>query len=288
MILDCMLKATSSTRGLRAGNQGNRAQRMAPVNRAIGKRRRLLRFLAGAGLVLVFVHACARQQPPPPPVAGKPKPYRVNGIWYQPIANARDFTQEGLASWYGEEFHGRKTSNGERYNMYEPSAAHKTLPLGTYVRVHNLKNDRSLDVRINDRGPFVHGRIIDLSYAAAKALDIVGPGTAPVRIHALGAPGPSGSGSAGSDQGEPVYVPIDYYSGNFTFQVGAFAERANAVRLVQRLNQVYGNAHMTAYDSGNQIFYRVRVGRTNSLQEAERFEQVLLKNGFPDTFIVAE
>jgi rare lipoprotein A (peptidoglycan hydrolase) len=97
------------------------------------------------------------------------------------MADARGYEEEGLASWYGEEFHGRKTSSGEIYDMYAMTAAHKTLPLGTYVRVHNLTNDRTVDLLINDRGPFVKGRIIDLSYAAAKALDVVRPGTAPVQ-----------------------------------------------------------------------------------------------------------
>jgi rare lipoprotein A len=163
------------------------------------------------------------------------------------------------------------------------TAAHKTLPLGTYVRVHNLHTGRTVDVRVNDRGPFVRGRIIDLSFAAAKEIGLVGPGTARVRIVALGAPR-----QATATGGQSTYVPIDYYSGNFTFQVGAFAERANAERLVAKLRQRYKHAHMTTFFDGRQTFYRVRVGRSNNLEEAVAYEQELVRDGFSETFLVAE
>jgi rare lipoprotein A len=234
---------------------------------------------------IIFLAACTSQSyaPPPPTSPGQPKPYRVNGRWYQPIVHARGFEQEGVASWYGREFHGRRTSSGETYNMYALTAAHKTLPLGTYVRVRNLRNGKTLDVRINDRGPFARGRIIDLSYAAAKTLGVVGPGTAPVKITALGAPaGGTPGGTA------PAYVPVDYYSGNFTFQVGAFAERANARRLVSKLDRHYQNAHMTTYFDGQRTFYRVRVGRSSDLEQAVAYEQTLIRDGYTETFIVAE
>jgi rare lipoprotein A len=250
--------------------------------------RRLLQWAPLLGLCLVLA-ACARPQyrPPKPPASkapdATPRPYRVKGRWYQPIANARGFEQTGLASWYGRKFHGRKTSNGETYDMYAMTAAHKTLPLGTFVRVSNLVNGKSVDVRVNDRGPFVRGRIIDLSYTAAKRIGVVGPGTARVRVEALGVP--SSKAAAGASA---RYLPIDYYSGNFTFQVGAFAEKANARRLVQKLGKSYKNAHMTAYFDGRRTFYRVRVGQAGTLKEAERFEQMLVHNGYPQTFIVAE
>jgi len=198
------------------------------------------------------------------------------------MADARGFSQRGIASWYGEDFHGRQTSNGETYDMYGISAAHKTLPLGTYVRVVNLDNNRSLDVRINDRGPFVRGRIIDLSYGAAKELGVVGPGTAPVDIVALGAPAPGASPS------KPGYLPVDYYSGNFTFQVGAFVDRANAQRLADRLADRHENAHIVAFNDGQRTFYRVRVGRCTTLDAADRYERALAKEGFTDVFTVAE
>jgi len=242
------------------------------------------------GLLLLWVFGCSTTPPvgptekPPQKKPGYPKPYKVLGKWYQPLPDAGGFRQRGLASWYGRKFHGRKTSNGEIYNMYAVSAAHKTLPLGTYVRVHNLDNHQKLDVRINDRGPFVRGRIIDLSYKAAKILGVVGPGTAPVEIVALGAPVPQTEVS-----GVPrKYVPIDYYSGNFTFQVGAFTKRENAEKLKRKLASTYKNAHITVYDRGDQIFYRVRVGRSTTLKQAERYETTLIQNGFLDAFTVAE
>ena len=237
--------------------------------------------LAACLLAGILIQACASAPPPTRP--GQPRPYKVLGTWYQPMAHARDFKEEGLASWYGKDFHGRKTSSGEAYDMYGMTAAHKTLPLGTYVRVHNLSNSRSVDVRVNDRGPFVRGRVIDLTYTAASRIGMLGPGTAPVRIEALGALDPQRSGA-----GSPQYIPIDYYSGNFTFQLGAFTEKNNAERLVQRLASQYANAHMVPFYDGGRTFYRVRVGRASTLEQAERFEQNLRAAGFSETFIVAE
>lgn len=238
-------------------------------------------------LFFLLLTACTRtyypSPPPPRPTPDHPKPYKVFGTWYQPIPDARGFEQKGIASWYGRKFHGRKTSNGETYNMYAMTAAHKTLPLGTYVRVYNLQNNRTVDVRINDRGPFVRGRVIDLSYTAAKNIGIVGPGTARVKVLALGAPKPNTAGSS-----KPQYVPLDYYSGNFTFQVGAFTERANAERLVAKLDQRYRNAHMVPFFDGRQTFYRVRVGRSNNLEDAIMYEQQLVQQGFEEAFIIAE
>ncbi len=220
------------------------------------------------------------EAPPTPP--GHPKPYKVGRTWYKPLPHAQSFSQRGKASWYGTKFHGRKTANGEIYNMYAMTAAHKTLPLGTYVKVHHLANNRSVEVRINDRGPFVRGRIIDLSYSAAKDLGIVGPGTANVEVVALGTPATTDGGTARS------YVPGDYYSGNFTFQVGAFLNYDNAKRLKHKLDEQYKNAHITIYDNGKDIYYRVRVGKATNLEQAAEFETYLIQNGFPDAFAVAE
>ncbi|PIZ31816.1 MAG: septal ring lytic transglycosylase RlpA family lipoprotein [Alphaproteobacteria bacterium CG_4_10_14_0_8_um_filter_53_9] len=115
-------------------------------------------------------------------------PYKVDGIKYEPIESSLGYEEKGIASWYGSDFHGKATANGECYNMYAFTAAHKTLPLPTTVRVTNLENDKSIVVKVNDRGPFVRGRIIDLSYAAAQSLGMVGGGTAPVLIEAVGGP----------------------------------------------------------------------------------------------------
>jgi rare lipoprotein A len=217
---------------------------------------------------------------PDAPTAAGSKPYKVMGRWYQPRDTADGFRQEGLASWYGKQFHGRRTSNGEIYDMYAVSAAHKTLPFNTVVRVHNLDNGRHMDIRINDRGPFVNGRIIDLSYGAARKLGVVGPGTARVRIVALGVD----DGRTGNRQS---YRSVDYNRGRFTFQVGAFRERDNAERLKRKLERQYPNAHITTFDSGAGIYYRVRVGMFSSLDEARQGEDLLVRDGY-DPFIVAD
>jgi rare lipoprotein A len=164
--------------------------------------------------------------------------------------------------------------------MYAMTAAHKTLPLGTWVRVRRLDTGRQIVVRVNDRGPFVRGRIIDLSYTAAKKLGIVGRGTARVEIDALGERRQTAAGQ--------TFVPVDYYTGKFTFQVGAFSNRDNAERLRAKLKKIFSNAHVTPYDRGDAIFYRVRVGRCTDLESAERYERQLADSGYPNAFIVAE
>ena len=113
------------------------------------------------------------------------KPYSIKGVTYYPLKQSDGYRQKGVASWYGKDFHGKKTANGEVYNMHAWTAAHKSLPLPTWVRVTNLSNGRSVRLRVNDRGPFARGRIIDLSYRAAQALDMVKVGTAPVLVEAL-------------------------------------------------------------------------------------------------------
>lgn len=233
------------------------------------------------GAIILMLHGCGRVSPPPRPV-GYPKPYKVMGRWYQPLPHARGYRQRGVASWYGDKFHGRRTSSGEIYNMYAMTAAHKTLPLGTMVRVRNLNNHRSVTVRINDRGPFVRSRIIDLSYAAAKKLGMLGPGTASVEIEAIGMPVAAVAGKS------PSYRAVDYYSGNFTFQVGAFQVRANAEKLRRQLGLTYSNAHIVSFFDGRQTWYRVRVGSSSDLNAAVRYERYLNAHGFPQAFVVAE
>ena len=237
-------------------------------------------------LFLIFLAAiigCAADGPTRTTREPSPRPYKVDGKWYQPRSHAHGFRQKGIASWYGKKFHGRKTSNGEIYDMYGISAAHKTLPFNTVVRVHNLNNGRKIDVRINDRGPFIRGRIIDLSYGAAKKLGLVGPGTARVEIVALGMV----QGPRELEKEMRAYTPVEYERGVFTFQVGAFRDKRNAEKLRARLDANYKNAHITAYESPDGLFYRVRVGRFTSLEDARRGEEVLIREGF-EPFIVAE
>ena len=235
-------------------------------------------------LFAFLIPACTKSIAPTPTTPEKPKPYRVGNTWYQPVSDAKGFKARGIASWYGKKFHGRKTSSGEIYNMYAVTAAHKTLPLGTHLSVTNLNNNQKVIVRVNDRGPFVRGRIIDLSYAAAKKLEMISAGTAPVEIMALGAD--ASTQTTGSRKSQKPSV--DYYSGNFTFQIGAFKNKNNALRLKKKLDEQYQNVHITEYDTGQDILYRVRIGKVSSLEEAVTYETTLLQHGFKDVFIIAE
>jgi rare lipoprotein A len=178
-------------------------------------------------LVSLFLASCAQMSYPPSEV-----------------------TQTGIASWYGPNFHGKPTSNKEIYDMNDLTAAHKSLPFGTYVVVTNLNNGRSVTVRINDRGPFVKGRIIDLSYAAAKAIDMVGTGTATVRLEILTKISPKKS------------------SQKFSVQVGSFIQEKNARALKNELQRYFKNIYITRFKTRNQIYYRVRIKAKN--QEAAR------------------
>ena len=171
------------------------------------------------------------------------------------------YTEEGNASWYGNPFHGRRASNGETYDMYKLTAAHRTLPFETMVRVTNLSNNKSTVVRITDRGPFVESRIIDLSQAAAREIESIGPGVVRVRLEVLG--------------------NVDPTEGFFTVQVGAFRDRGNAERLRDRLSASYTPIFIQQYDAADGTFYRVRVGRISGERAAQDFaEQLRAKEGF--------
>jgi len=166
------------------------------------------------------------------------------------------YIEEGNASWYGVPFNGRRASNGEIYDMYKLTAAHRTLPFETMVRVTNLNNGKSTTVRITDRGPFVDNRIIDLSLAAAREIESIGPGVVPVRVEVL-TPG------------------VDVTGGFFTVQVGAFKDQANAQRLRDRLNLSYSPIFIQQYDSPDGTFYRVRVGKVSGEDAARQFGEQL-------------
>ena len=246
---------------------------------------RSLAVLLIAMLTTLSINGCSKAPVIPGHLPeGSPKPYRVGQEWYQPLASVREFKERGVASWYGNDFHGKKTSSGEIYNMYDMTAAHKILPLGTYVRVKNLNNNRVIDVRINDRGPFVRGRIIDLSYTAAKKLEIVGPGTATVEIVALG----TRKSSKFSGSEDFAYTPVDYFSGTFSVQVGAFQDRNNAERLRKNLALIHQDTYISSFSNGDYTFYRVRVGRYSSVDQVMNTERLLVENGYTGAFSVAE
>jgi len=213
-------------------------------------------------------------------LAGWQKPYEVDGKRYQPLRDHQGFQQRGMASWYGRKFHGRKTSNGEVYDMYAMSAAHKTLPMGIYVKVTHLGNGRHIIVRVNDRGPFVAGRIIDLSYAAAKQIGIVDSGTALVQIEALG--------FRQTGQGQVTYqAPVNYDSGTFDVQIGAFSTAENAYRLAAKMRSRYGKTVVSAIMVNGQKVYRVRSGDFKSLQQAEKAVHNFVSEGFSGSYVVA-
>ncbi len=212
------------------------------------------------------------------------RPYVINGVRYYPLSDAEGFVQSGKASWYGKKFHGRPTASGEIFDMYKKSAAHKTLPLGTYVRTLNLTNNKQSIVRINDRGPFVKGRIIDLSYAAAKEIGLVGPGVAAVKIVALG----KEVGKFKSPQGiKPVVEIKNLKTGDFTVQVGAFKDKDNALRLSDRLKVIFDYVDVALWKHGHKgTMYRVRVSKSKTLIEAGKIEEKLEDMGFEEAFIV--
>lgn len=214
---------------------------------------RLLWIIAALGLGL-WVWSCAGPTGP-----SRREPARPTPESRRPV-----YAQRGIASWYGEKFHGNPTASGEIYDMYELTAAHRTLPLGTSVMVTNLENYRSVGVRINDRGPFVKGRIIDLSYGAARAIGMVEKGTARVEVVAF-------------DMTEAPRDEVPVY----TVQVGAFSNRENAERLLKQVQKVSGEAYMTILKINGESYYRVRVGRFGTREMAYRTAENLVSFGYP-------
>lgn len=176
------------------------------------------------------------------------------------------YVEEGVASWYGIPFNGRRTSNGEIYDMHQLTAAHRTLPFGAIVRVTNLRNGKQIEVRITDRGPFVANRVIDLSLAAAQSIEMVGPGTVQVRLEIMGGPSPQ--------------------VGFFGVQVGAFRNQDNAERLRAQLEARYSPTSIVTYDSPNGPLYRLRVGRLPTQDAASKLADQLKSDGQMTTFVV--
>ena len=207
---------------------------------------------------------------------GTQKPYKIDGKWYTPVESSYGFEESGIASWYGRDFHGKKTSNGETYDMYAMTAAHKTLPMNTYVKIVRLDDGRETVVRVNDRGPFVSGRIIDLSFTAAKKLGIDTQGTARVKIVALG------------DKSGDRLVKRDYGSGSFYIQVGAFTVKDNAMRLKNRLQRKYGAAMISSFYNNGTTFYRVRIGPIRGLNQIRKLLARVERSIDGSPFIVAD
>jgi rare lipoprotein A len=232
------------------------------------------------------------------------KPYSVYGVTYTPLADTSGYRERGVASWYGKKFHGRRTSSGEPYDMYAMTAAHKTLPLPSYVRVRNLQNDRAVIVRVNDRGPFLHNRVIDLSYAAAAKLGILGTGTGLVEVEAVG-PDETATQVVKTFplQVIPSAVAAEEISASpapaanpkLYLQVGAFTQRDNADSLRDRLERealrpIFVHSSPSGGNGGADTapIYRVRIGPLASVEEGDRLTERAAQLGIRDARIVVE
>ncbi len=220
--------------------------------------------------------------------------YEVLGKRYRVMNSATGYQERGVASWYGKKFHGNLTSNRETYNMYAMTAAHKTLPLPTYVQVRNLRNNRSVIVRVNDRGPFVHNRIIDLSYAAAMKLDMIGDGTSLVEVTSISFEEPAGDRPVrASTPPEPPTSrePIRSEPAVTTIhaQVGAFGERANAERRLAMLAQAgIGSASIHEERTAERVLYRVRIGPIADVVQYDVLVEELENIGIDDPYLIVE
>lgn len=202
------------------------------------------------------------------------RPYWVDDVRYVPLLKADGFREEGLASWYGVEEHGNRTSNGERFDMRKPTAAHKTLPLGSIVRVTSKATGKSIVVRVNDRGPFVAGRIVDLSYRAAQDLDIVGGGLTPVLLEVVTSAYGSTDPAKRSEEGM-----------TYTLQVASFSDRETARLLSEKLGKELTYSVIREVETAQGRFYRVHAGKFRSRTDAETARASLARNGYPDAFI---
>lgn len=262
-----------------------------------------------------------------PPITGPRKignPYKIMGKWYYPRSSSEGYREKGIASWYGRDFHGKPTANGEKYNMYDITAAHPTLPIPTYVRVTNLDNGKSLIVRVNDRGPFLRGRVIDLSYRSAQLLGFQEKGVTPVLLEALPT---DGSPLRRNQQVEQIEVAERQpQKDSFTHRVsdaakqageiaqtdnsnlvahpevttdkldkveifvqtGSFSEQPNAQRQQASLAKIYDKAHIQKANVKGQTFYRVRIGPLDNVDAADRALADVIKNSYNNAIIVVD
>lgn len=254
-----------------------------------------IRHLPCLALILLGGHGLAQAATERPPIVygkdvserpGESRPYIVDNVPYYPYPHAEGFEEEGVASWYGPNFHGKLASAGEIYDMNQPTAAHKLLPFNTMLLVCNLENGREAMVRVNDRGPFVKNRILDLSRAAAEQLGVVCKGTAKVRITAMGA---TETRVDRNNRTHRCFKPHpDLYSGEFYVQVGAFVKPDNAQKLAGSLTAKKHKVMIQRYITEKRTFYRVQVFAGTRLETARKLEARLLRSGFPEAFVVAK
>ena len=224
----------------------------------------------GAPAVSLSPAEVADAVPRPDPIldSGNTSPYVIDGVAYEVLGSGAGYNELGIASWYGTKFHGKRTANGEVYDLYIASAAHRSLPIPTYARVTNVANQRSVIVRINDRGPFHPDRLIDLSYAAAVKLGFVNKGTAKVRVETLEMAGVDDQ--RGRDNGEYRYL-----------QLGAFASATAADHLRASIADLVSvPVAVTPVDVGGQRLSRVRVGPVADGEELRALQAMLVSRGY--------
>lgn len=264
-------------------------------------------------LLIVLVAGCAKDGPPrtgsifPRSLPPDPTPrkesksrygngpvYEVFGQSYEVMDSSYGYQERGVASWYGKKFHGRMTSNQERYDMHAMTAAHKSLPLPTYVRVENLRNHRSIVVRVNDRGPFVHNRIIDLSYSAARKLDMIATGTSLVEVTAISFDEPPRRPVVASTpvtkelEKAESSAPIGKESTIFV-QVGAFGDAENARRRFALLRSGgIGDAFVLEDNSTTPALYRIRIGPIVDVLQYDSLVAQLRNLGISETHLITE
>lgn len=246
--------------------------------------------------------AVPRELPPDPVPRSEPRSaygngpiYAVNGHSYQVLDSSFGYRETGVASWYGRKFHGRLTSNKEPYDMYAMTAAHKSLPLPTYVTVRNLRNNKSVIVRVNDRGPFVHNRIIDVSYAAARKLDMIGTGTSLVEVTAISFDEPAARQSFVAapvaerpEPPKPATSPPERDSTVYV-QVGAFGDAENARRRYALLRGGgIGDAFVLEDNSVTPALYRIRIGPIDDVSQYDTLVNQLRDLGILETHLVTE
>ncbi len=233
----------------------------------------------------IDVDRLAEPTPKPEPLAryGNKSPYTVLGKTYYVLDQSDDYDQRGIASWYGQKFNGRKTSSGEIYSICEFSAAHKTLPLPSYVRVTNTRNGKNVIVRVNDRGPFHEGRIIDLSYVAAIRIGLDKTGTAPVRVELVRA-----GDSPNATRSEPDIIRNQNKNDEVSLQFGSFADKDNAKRLQDRLQDAdIGDIELDKVDIQGRTLWRVLMQSAKNEQLDGIFEKIR-QLGLPKPKVLAQ
>ena len=213
---------------------------------------------------------------------GNPPSYVVRGKRYYTMPSGKGYKERGIASWYGTKFQGKRTSSGEPYDLYGMTAAHRALPLPTYAEVTNLKNGRSVIVKVNDRGPFHQGRIIDLSYAAAVKLGIIGYGTGLVEVRAIDTSEPDPAHMTGAGQEPESALPASQEKPRVYLQAGAFRERRYAEQLRAEIETRKLGEVRIVEPAGKSTLYKVQVGPLQSTGEANRINRGLKTLGIND------